>query len=98
MEFEWDDEKNRTNRLKHRISFESAVEVFFDPFEQTDFDQFVDGEERWKTVGMVANWSVLAVIYVERTRHGNTVTRMISARKANKDEVGRYERNRKQDR
>ena len=68
MEFEWDDEKNRTNKLKHRITFESAVEVFFDPFEQTEFDQFIDDEERWKTVGMIANWTVLAVIYVERSR------------------------------
>ena len=98
MEFEWDDEKNRTNKLKHRITFESAVEVFFDPFEQTEFDQFIDDEERWKTVGMIANWSVLAVIYVERSRVTGAVTRIISARKANKDEVGRYERNRRQNR
>lgn len=96
MDFEWDDEKNWTNKLKHRITFESAIEVFLDPFEQTEFDQFIDDEERWKTVGMIANWSVLVVIYVERPRGSDTVTRIISARKANKDETKRYERNRRQ--
>lgn len=28
--FEWDDEKNRINKRKHHVSFETAVNVFFD--------------------------------------------------------------------
>ena len=98
MEFEWNEEKNRGNRAKHDIRFETAIEVFDDPFELTEFDQFVDGEERWKTIGVVTNWSVLVVIHVERDREDVSVTRIISARAANKDERKRYERNRGKDR
>ena len=31
-EYEWDEQKAVTNRLKHGIGFEEAAEVFFDPF------------------------------------------------------------------
>ena len=30
MTFDWDEEKNRTNILKHGISFEEAKTVFYD--------------------------------------------------------------------
>lgn len=97
MEFEWHDDKNRTNKLKHRIRFETAIEVFDDPFQLTEFDQFVDGEERWRTLGTIPNWSVV-VIHVERGHESRTITRIISARAATKDERKRYERNRRKDR
>lgn len=96
MEFEWDGEKNRTNRLKHELSFESAVEVFRDPFELTEFDQTIDGEDRWKIIGLA--WAVLVVIYVERNRESETIIRIISARQATKEERRRYERHRGKDR
>ncbi|HEY5161717.1 MAG TPA: BrnT family toxin, partial [Terriglobales bacterium] len=32
MRFEWDEEKNRRNKLKHGISFQAAAVVFDDPF------------------------------------------------------------------
>ena len=98
MEYEWNEEKNRSNRAKHHIRFETAVGVFDDPFELTEFDQFIDGEERWKTIGTIPNWSVLVVIYVERDREDVAVTRIISARAATKDERKRYERHRGNDR
>lgn len=98
MEFEWNEDKNRSNRAKHHIRFETAIGVFDDPFELTEFDQFVDSEERWKTIGTIANWSVLVVIHVERDQEDVSVTRIISARAANKDERKRYERNRGKDR
>jgi hypothetical protein len=31
MRFEWDEEKNRRNLLKHHVRFETAVLVFSDP-------------------------------------------------------------------
>ena len=99
MEFEWDEDKNRSNKLKHGIRFETAIEVFDDPFELTEFDQFVDGEERWKTLGSwQQGWTVLVVIHVERHRDNVSTVRIISARAANKDERKRYERNRGKDR
>ena len=95
MEFEWDEDKNRSNKAKHGLSFEVAVEVFDDPYELTEFDQFIDGEERWKTLGMGQFRPVLVVIHVERSRYDATITRIISARAANKDERKRYERSRR---
>lgn len=60
MDFEWDEEKNRSNKAKHGLSFEAAVEIFDDPYELTEFDQFIGGEERWKTLGMSQSWAVLS--------------------------------------
>jgi uncharacterized protein len=31
MFFEWDESKNRSNPLKHKVSFETATLVFDDP-------------------------------------------------------------------
>jgi uncharacterized DUF497 family protein len=33
--FEWDENKAQTNIQKHGVTFEEAIEVFFDPFYQT---------------------------------------------------------------
>jgi uncharacterized protein len=94
VEFEWDEDKNRLNKAKHGLTFEVAVEVFDDPYELTEFDQFIDGEERWKTLGMGQFRPVLVVIHVERNRYEATTIRIISARAANREERKRYERNR----
>jgi uncharacterized DUF497 family protein len=32
MRFEWDEKKNKSNIIKHGISFEEAIDVFEDPF------------------------------------------------------------------
>jgi uncharacterized DUF497 family protein len=31
MRFEWNEEKNRSNLAKHKVSFETAISVFDDP-------------------------------------------------------------------
>ena len=99
MEFEWNEEKNRGNRAKHDIRFETAIEVFDDPFELTEFDQFVDGEERWKTIGMVSSMAILLVIHTLRETLGDVeVNRIISARPASRNERQRYERRKPQNR
>jgi hypothetical protein len=51
MRFEWDEGKNRSNWLKHKVSFEVAKSVFEDPHLLSLMDRFVDGEERWKSLG-----------------------------------------------
>jgi uncharacterized DUF497 family protein len=38
MEFEWDPEKARRNLRKHRVSFDEAVTVFYDPLSATFHD------------------------------------------------------------
>ncbi len=52
MEFEWDENKNKSNQLKHGISFEEATKIFEDEkrVEHQDFRQDY-GEDRWKTIG-----------------------------------------------
>ena len=78
--FEWDDEKNQINKRKHHVSFETAANVFFDDNRIIKFDD----EDRWKVIGKVND--VLFVIYTEREDR----TRIISARRADKDERREY--------
>ena len=43
LQFEWDEEKNRINREKHGISFETALYVFQDEYfiEMYDFEHSI---------------------------------------------------------
>jgi hypothetical protein len=50
--FEWDKEKNRTNRLKRDVSFETAALVFDDPYALTQPDP-ISEEERFTTLDAV---------------------------------------------
>lgn len=87
MKFEWDEAKNVANLQKHGIDFADVVEIF-DGVMLVQRDEREDyGEGRWIGIGSVQS-SLLVVIYTER--HGDTL-RLISARKATKYEVRRYE-------
>jgi uncharacterized DUF497 family protein len=92
MRFVWDEKKNRANRLKHRVSFETAVLVFDDPFQLSIQDRHVGGEERWQTFGLVGGVVVLLVAHTYADEDGEEVIRIISARKATRHERARYER------
>ena len=81
MQFTWDERKNRTNRRKHGISFETAVLVFNDPYQVSALDREVEGELRWQTIGMVKGIQVLLVAHT-RLESDDEVIRIISARKA----------------
>ncbi len=89
MRFEWDEAKDRRNRFKHRVSFETAIKVFFDPFHVSRQDRFVAGEERWQTIGMVDGVLILLVAH-EIDEEGEAI-RIISARKATPRERTEYE-------
>ena len=62
MQFEWDPEKAKLNVRKHKVSFEEAVTVFYDPLSATfnDADHSV-GEQRWITVGFSSQGRLLFV-------------------------------------
>ena len=81
MRFEWDEDKNRRNLAKHKISFVTASSVFDDPQMLSVRDRVVEGEERWQTVGMVSG-AVLLVAHTYRNEADDEVVRLISARKA----------------
>lgn len=85
LHFEWDEDKNQTNKRKHGISFETAMHVFNDPYriEIYDFEHSIS-EDRYNTIGIVEN--VLFVVYTER----NDNIRLISARHATAEERSIY--------
>ena len=85
---EWDTEKEKINRRKHGISFETAGRIFLDTnrIEYYDIMHSTD-EDRFVTIGMVDG--LLSVVYTERE---NDILRLISARKATEKERRAYER------
>jgi uncharacterized DUF497 family protein len=82
MRFEWDEEKNLRNIAKHRISFQTAKLVFDDPSVVIQEDRVVDGEERWKALGLVGGAVVVLVVHTHSEELEKSVIRVISARKA----------------
>ena len=91
MRFEWDEEKSRSNRAKHRVSFETAALVFEDPRAISIQDRIVEGEQRWQTLGLVGGVVVLLVAHTYGEEKGEEVIRIISARKATPRERMFYE-------
>jgi len=91
--FEWDDAKERKNRNKHKISFDTAISVFSDPF--ATFEQiFENGEYRWKVIGNTETNTLLLVVHkVKSENDGTEIIRIISARKADAKEKKFYEQN-----
>jgi hypothetical protein len=85
--FEWDSRKASTNLEKHGISFETASEVFHDPFVQVTDEEIVEDEEREAVIGMTVDWRLVYVVYVMR----EDVVRIISARLVTNAERKSYE-------
>lgn len=86
MAYQWDREKAATNLNKHGIDFADAVSVFSDDLAITVTDQRSE-EERFITIGMDALGRVLVVVYTWR----DSEIRLISARKATRQERTQYE-------
>ena len=91
--FEWDPVKAKENLRKHRISFDRAAEIILDPLAVSIRDEeHSEDEERWVSMGKDRSGSLLILIRtflevaVEECR-----IRIISARKANKQETRQYE-------
>jgi hypothetical protein len=87
MHFEWDTQKAVANREKHGVDFADAVSVLEDEAALTMLDEFSD-EERLITLGMDAFGRLLVVVYTWR---GPDTIRLISARKATRNERQQYE-------
>ena len=94
MRIIWDQNKNLSNRLKHKISFEVASLVFEDPFQINVMDRIENGEERWQTLGMVGNVVLVLVAHTSAEHDNEEVVRIISARKATRKERQKYEKDR----
>ena len=85
--FEWDAGKASANLRKHRVSFEKACEVFFDPFVHL-VDASDQGEPREAAIGLTEDWAPLFVVHVIRCEE---IIRIISARPATALERRNYE-------
>ena len=94
MNWTWDPDKNRINRDKHRISFETAQRVFNDPLAVSYPDPY-PYESRWRTIGSVHSLTLM-VVYTwpdadPQTGQPASPGRIISARKATSAERRDYE-------
>ena len=90
MVFAWDETKNRFNRRKHGVSFESAARIFEDPRVISYRDRLVDEEERWHSIGCAGGIAILLVVHTSEEQHGEEEIRIISARKATPRERALY--------
>lgn len=89
IKFEWDENKNIINKKKHKISFEEAQSVFYDPEALLINDpEHSQEEERFIIMGQSLKANLLVVCHCYR--ESETVIRIISARKATKTETSQY--------
>jgi len=88
--FEWDEAKAESNLRKHGISFDDAIEVFYDPNAVFEQDRVVDGELRWQAIGMAEDLVMLQVAHTVIERDVDEVFRIVSARRATRKERRLY--------
>jgi uncharacterized DUF497 family protein len=89
IKFEWDAAKATSNKKKHGVSFEEAQSVFYDDFAVQFFDEDnTDSEDRFLMLGFSDEARLLIVCHCERD--GGGTIRIISARKATKNERTYY--------
>jgi uncharacterized DUF497 family protein len=88
--FEWDERKDAANRRKHGVSFDEARTAFLDDNARVipDPDHSED-EERFVLLGLSISLRVLLVCHCYR--RDDEVIRIISARKADDDEIKQYQ-------
>ena len=86
MSYEWDPNKAIANIEKHGIDFADAVTVF-DDLNAVTIDDPDYEEQRFITIAMDAFGRILVVVYTWR----GDIIRLISARKATKNERKQYE-------
>ncbi len=85
MEFEWDENKNNSNIIKHGIDFNDAVQIFDNLIITKDDNRKDYGENRWIAIGLL-NGFVVVMVYTLR----KNMVRIISVRIANKIEKEKY--------
>lgn len=89
MKFDWDANKAANNLQKHGVTFEEALSVMFDPFAITVDDiEHSKREIREQTIGLSSKFRILLVIHTERD---GDMVRIISARRADREEAFAYE-------
>lgn len=90
LNFEWDENKAKSNLAKHGVSFDEASTVFGDSLSLTISDpDHSQIEDRFIIIGSSHSGKLLVVVHTER---GDNI-RIISARRATRRERKSYEEN-----
>lgn len=86
MRFEYDEAKSNLNPEKHGIDFDEAQELWDDPY-RIEYAVETRGEKRFVVVARLLDGRWAAIC----TMRGEAV-RIISARRATREEVSEYDR------
>jgi len=90
LRFEWDPNKAKQNLEVHDVSFDEASTAFRDALSLAIYDPLHSAEEdRFVLIGNSHRGRLLVVVHTER---GDNI-RLISARRASKNERTQYEKN-----
>ncbi|TXL12757.1 hypothetical protein BMR06_17175 [Methylococcaceae bacterium HT5] len=85
----WDNNKNKINVSKHGVSFDEAQTAFYDEYAIQFFDpEHSEKEDRFLLLGTSFKLKTLVVCHCFREEEA--IIRIISARKADKDESKAY--------
>ena len=91
--FDWNPDKAKKNKRKHKISFDRATTIFRDPNAVSIVDEeHSNNEDRWITMGMDNSGILLVASHTFTTIDQSTCEiRIISVRKAEKPEIHQYQ-------
>jgi uncharacterized DUF497 family protein len=85
MEFEFDDKKSGSNKMKHGIDFEQAQRLWDDP-DLIEIPVKTSDEPRFLVIGRISGKHFSGII-----TYRDDKIRIISVRRARKEEVNIYE-------
>jgi uncharacterized DUF497 family protein len=88
MAIEFDPTKDDSNRQKHGVSLAEGDGVLNDPLALTMEDEFIEGEQRFVSIGMNTFGTLMVVVWASR---GENI-RLISVRGAEPKERRHYEK------
>ena len=86
LRFEWDPGKDAANVAKHDVDFATAARAFSAPMLRRPDDRRDYGEKRWIALAVI-DGIVIVIVYTVRSER----IRVISARKASRNEKTIYE-------
>lgn len=90
VKFEWNPSKAQSNLKKYGVSFEEAKSIFYDELAIQFYDNDnSESEDRFIMLGISNELNILTVCHCERQE--GEIIRIISARKATKNERKFYE-------
>lgn len=92
-EFDWDNKKEKANIRKHGVAFKKVATIFYDPYQLSLYDEDHSQEEdRWITIGLDHSGVLQVVVHTVVVVDDELVhIRIISARKAESDEMAQYQ-------